>query len=86
MIVDEHMEEHDTDGLDCWCGPSYFLPCDECDVEDWRGAARAYLSEMPTAPGCWKCTNGLIPLSRAEAGAAEVPLVIVHNDGPQVHA
>lgn len=29
--------------------------------------------------GCWKCTNGLIPLSRAEADASERPIVIVHN-------
>ena len=29
--------------------------------------------------GCWKCTEGFIALSRAEAERASDPLVIVHN-------
>lgn len=53
--------EHDTNGLDCWCAPTYNLACDECE------------------DGCWKCTDGLIPLTRAEAEATDQPLIIVHN-------
>lgn len=22
---------HDTESLNCWCGPTFLLPCDECD-------------------------------------------------------
>jgi hypothetical protein len=53
--------EHTTVGLDCWCSPTYLLPCDECES------------------GCWKCVGGSIALTRAEAGASESPLVVVHN-------
>lgn len=28
--------EHDTDGVDCWCSPTYFRPCDECDAGCWK--------------------------------------------------
>jgi hypothetical protein len=72
-------DEHITEGLNCWCAPSYFRPCDECDVEEYRGAARGDLPAMPTAPSCWKCQNGLIPLSYAEADATESGIIIVHN-------
>ncbi len=27
--------EHDTDGLDCWCRPTYYRICD-CDGGCWR--------------------------------------------------
>ena len=77
--VDAVVDEHDTDFLDCWCGPSYYLVCDDCDPLDYRGAARVYLLEHPTGPGCWNCTNGLIPLSRADAGITEETLVVVHR-------
>lgn len=70
--------EHSTDWLDCWCAPGYYVPCDACDPMEYRGAARVYLLEPPTAPGCWKCANGLMPISRAEAGATEETLVILH--------
>lgn len=72
-------DAHNTDGLDCWCSPSYNLPCDECDVEDHRGAARGHLPAQPSVSGCWKCTNGLIPLSREDAEWETRPLIIVHN-------
>lgn len=54
---------HDTSesGINCWCGPTFFRPCDECDA------------------GCWKCDGGRIALTKAEAQAAEVPIVIVHD-------
>lgn len=29
--------------------------------------------------GCWKCDEGLIPLTRAQAEASEAALVVVHN-------
>jgi hypothetical protein len=29
--------------------------------------------------GCWKCTDGVIVLTRAEAEACDRPIVIVHN-------
>jgi hypothetical protein len=72
-------DEHITDGLDCWCSPVYYLPCDECDVAEYRGIARGDLPAMPLASGCWKCTNGLILLSRAEAEATDQGIIIVHN-------
>jgi hypothetical protein len=72
-------DAHNTDGLECWCGASDHLACDECDVVDYRGAARVYLFDPPTDAGCWKCTNGLIPLSPAEAAATEETLIVVHN-------
>jgi hypothetical protein len=72
-------DEHDTDGLGCWCAPTYNLVCDECDAEDHRGAAQGHLPAQPSHPGCWKCQNGLIPLTRAEAEATDQPLIIVHN-------
>jgi hypothetical protein len=28
--------EHDTDGRDCWCGPTFYLVCDECDDGCWK--------------------------------------------------
>ena len=71
--------EHNTSGLDCWCVPTYNLLCDECDVEDHRGAAQGHLLEQPTHPGCWKCQNGLIPVSRRDAEWETSPLIIVHN-------
>jgi uncharacterized cupin superfamily protein len=53
--------EHDTNSLDCWCSPTFMLPCDECEA------------------GCWKCTDGTTPLTRAEAEACDSPIIIVHN-------
>ena len=58
-----HETAHDTDSLGCWCAPRFYLPCDECE----RGQ------------GCWKCERGLIELTREQADASDVPLVIVHN-------
>lgn len=28
--------EHVTTGLDCWCAPTYLLPCDECETGCWK--------------------------------------------------
>lgn len=28
--------EHVTDGNDCWCGPTFQRPCDECDSGCWK--------------------------------------------------
>jgi hypothetical protein len=28
--------EHVTDGYDCWCGPRFFVPCDECETGCWK--------------------------------------------------
>jgi hypothetical protein len=72
-------DEHCTDWLDCWCLPSYHLACDECDVAEYRGAARVYLAEPPSGAGCWKCEHGLIPITRAEADATDRTLIVVHN-------
>jgi hypothetical protein len=81
--------EHVTDGIGCWCVPRYYLPCDECgDVDgldaiaDNAGDTRlnAFAEDMHAAvPGCWKCVEGLVELTQAEAEACERPLVIVHN-------
>ena len=60
------MTEHDTDSLDCPCGPEFLFPCDEHPFED----------------RCWKCEtrNGLIPMSRAEADACDYPIIVVHRE------
>jgi hypothetical protein len=73
------IDEHSDDLLDCRCSPSYYLACDECDVVEYRGAARVYLTEHPTSAGCWKCERGLIPITRAEADRTAETLIIVHN-------
>lgn len=61
------MTVHDTDSLDCPCGPDYFVPCDEHEVD---------------GETCWRCAahNGLLPLTRAEADACDDPIVIVHQE------
>jgi hypothetical protein len=69
---------HNTGGLDCWCLPTFHRACDECDVVEYRGAARVYLFEPVKAPGCWKCRQGLIPITRDDAAMPEEALVIVH--------
>lgn len=54
---------HEEHGLDCWCVPTYFVPCDECENGD----------------GCWKCDNGKVWLTYDQALAEERTIVIVHN-------
>lgn len=71
-------DEHVTQGLGCWCVPRYYLPCDECDVE-LAPVEDATERIYERGEGCWKCTDGLIELTQAEAHASEHPLVIVHN-------
>jgi hypothetical protein len=58
--------EHDTDSLDCACGPEFFLPCDD------HGDGET----------CWKCVarRGLVPITREEAEATERSVVIVHAE------
>ncbi len=34
--------EHETDGLDCWCAPTYQLPCDDCDDGCWKCGSKGY--------------------------------------------
>lgn len=28
--------EHDTDGRDCWCHPTFYRVCDECEDGCWK--------------------------------------------------
>lgn len=28
--------DHITSGIDCWCAPTYLLPCDECEIGCWK--------------------------------------------------
>lgn len=82
-------DEHITEGFDCWCSPAYMLPCDECgdtdglaEIADDVGSDELHSdveAMRAEVPGCWKCKNGLIELSREEAELAKEPLVIVHN-------
>ncbi len=58
------MREHQTDGRECWCNPSYRRVCEECDGND---------------AGCWACENGTILVS-ANQFADDVTLIVVHND------
>jgi hypothetical protein len=83
------IDEHAIDGLGCWCVPRYVLPCDECGDDEGLDAivgdddpphAVSFAEDMRApVPSCWKCTEGLIELTRAEAEACTRPLVIVHN-------
>jgi len=77
-VTGERIDEHDLLGLDCWCSPRYLLPCDECDVEI-APADDATEQIFERGSGCWKCDDGCIPLSRAEAEATERSIIIVHN-------
>jgi len=54
---------HDEEGLTCWCAPTYFVNCDECENGD----------------GCWKCDRGKVWITCAEAEAEDRVVVIVHN-------
>jgi hypothetical protein len=56
-------DEHLTEGLDCWCVPTYFVPCDECE----------------NGEGCWKCDDGKVWLTHAEALDEPQTIVVVHN-------
>lgn len=71
-------DEHICHGLVCWCVPRYFVPCDECEVEIAPlGAVTERIYQRGN--GCWRCVDGLIELTAAEAEACEHPLIIVHN-------
>jgi hypothetical protein len=36
-MFDFRPREHDTDGLDCWCGSlTYSAICDDCDSGCWK--------------------------------------------------
>jgi hypothetical protein len=82
-------DDHITEGLDCWCSPTYMLPCDECgdadglaDLARQRGEDRLHAKHdgmRANVSSCWKCEQGLITLSRTEAGECSEPMVIVHN-------
>lgn len=63
--MSDETREHDVGSLDCWCNPDILLPCDE----------------HPASETCWKCEarNGCITLTRAEAGATDATLIIVHR-------
>jgi hypothetical protein len=28
--------EHDTDGTDCWCHPTFYRICDDCEEGCWK--------------------------------------------------
>jgi hypothetical protein len=28
--------EHDTDGRSCWCGPTFYRVCDDCEDGCWK--------------------------------------------------
>lgn len=87
--ADEEFAEHITEGLMCWCVPRFYIPCDECgdldglsDLAEQHGVERlhSYPDEMHAdVPGCWKCKEGLVELTTAEAELCTQPLVIVHN-------
>ena len=47
--------EHDTDGIDCWCKPTIYRVCFDCDAGCWKcdggkneiSAAEAAFSDEP---------------------------------------
>lgn len=76
----EERSTHNTalGALDCWCMPRYLKVCDECGVTI---NASIHCDEVAIgSPPCWKCRDGTIPLTREEAGLADYPLIIVHNE------
>lgn len=48
------LDAHDTEGLDCWCSPSYLLPCLECEsgcpLCDGKGSKLLTREEAEHAP------------------------------------
>lgn len=76
--MSEARETHDLSGLDCWCGPRYIRPCDECGVPI---TATIHCDDFAAFnPTCWKCEGGTIALTREEAQWADCPLIIVHKE------
>lgn len=83
--------EHETTSRTCWCGPTYYIPCDCGEDEYTMGAARVHvtlvgdsaiddaigLSDPPR--GCWKCERGLLVIDRAAAMSTDEPLIVVHR-------
>jgi len=61
-------QAHDTNNLDCWCGPDFKVLCDEHD------------GDAGLAAGCWKCGgSGLVVISKEDAIATDETVVIVHQ-------
>lgn len=36
-------EGHDLDGTDCWCGPTFSMPCGQCDGEGCWNCERGWV-------------------------------------------
>lgn len=72
------VEIHDVESFDCWCRPRYYLPCDECETSPSDGLG--VMMVVPPHLGCWKCTSGLIELTREQADICEHSLVVVHRE------
>ena len=72
------MSRQHTDGAACWCAPRLYVPCPQCEPDDYVGAASATLFAMPKAASCWACTNGLRAITREEAALSTECVIAVH--------
>lgn len=86
-MIQDPLDIHVIDGYDCWCVPRFYVPCDECgNIESWEqvshGTKRVHArpKDLGVTKSCWKCVNGLIELSQAEAEASEDAVLVVHNE------
>lgn len=59
--------EHVEERMGCWCQPRYFIPCEDC--------------ESVGNTSCWKCEDGRIEITAADADTREGWVIVVHNYG-----
>jgi hypothetical protein len=70
---------HQMHSIDCACTPDAFVPCDDCDMENYYLGPVYGLLDMPDVPGCWKCFRGLKPIARGDAKVICGTVILVHR-------
>ena len=59
--------DHDTDSIDCWCGPRFFKPCFICLGD---GCVACSVTDFP----------GMTELSREDAESDDASILILHRE------
>lgn len=83
--------EHDTDTLDCWCQPSYYVACPTCDgriaVEGKDSDENVvHMHDVSTCrrDACADCAGGrylgLLWVDRVTAALRSDTVLVVHNE------
>jgi uncharacterized cupin superfamily protein len=44
--------EHDTDARDCWCHPTFYRVCDDCEAGCWKCANGKHILTAEEAEFC----------------------------------